>query len=144
RAAPLNSKLSSYPRPLVPHQPPASSPGPGAISTRWEARSTQNHFHLMLPAGKGGHKVTLNFPAIHRDLGHTPAHPVGIAHGDMVNCAPRLPAHLVAFPLRGDAGVDAQSIVVRFDAQDSLGDGRVVPGSRAREPGVFGLAVVGG
>lgn len=63
--------------------------------------------------------------------------PAGVVYGNMVCRAAEFACDAVGLPLRGDTGIDFQTVVRRPDAQDILGDGIKVPGGRAGEPGVL-------
>src|SRR5512146_2814006 len=68
----------------------------------------------------------------------------GPADGNLVGHAAVLAGGTEAFPAAGDHRLHAQPIQLGADAEDPLADGHVVPGARAGEPGVLGLAVGGG
>ena len=59
---------------------------------------------------------------------------------DAVEAAPEAASHRYLAQLRGQAGIDAQAVIVRPDPQNSLRYGIERPCRRARQPAVFGLA----
>ena len=90
------------------------------------------------------HHVAFDRHAVHREALDAPADAGRVSDADVIFRAPVAAADAVAFPVGGDARVNLQSFVAGLDAQDELRDGIPVPGRRARQPAVLGLAGTGG
>ena len=54
--------------------------------------------------------------------------------------APEAPDAGIFVPVAGDAGLDAQAVIVGVDAEERLGNGEERPGGGARQPAVLGAA----
>src|SRR5690606_36745351 len=87
-----------------------------------------------------GHEVARYGRAVDREQAQPLVHAFGIAVADLERGAAELARHAVLPPVRRDAGVDAQPVVVGLDAEDVLGDRVEVPGRRAGQPRVFAFS----
>src|SRR3990172_791002 len=59
---------------------------------------------------------------------------------NVIHLAAKNAVDFILFPRRWYAGIDHQSVIVRLDAENVLGNSHEGPGGRSRKPGILALA----
>ena len=84
--------------------------------------------------GEHRQAVAVDGVAVNRNGGDSTADMGGVGDLDVIDRATEAAGDFEAVPLRGNARVDDQAVVIGTDAEDELGDGIPVPGGCACEP----------
>src|SRR5690554_3243882 len=101
--------------------------------------STQGYLDLVLFRRLCiGDHVPRENPAVYFKLFHPVAAAVRVFHLNPEGFPPADPGHFETVPLRWDARVDDQAVVIRAHPQDVLGDRDKTPGGGPGQPGVAG------